>query len=52
MPIQGPVCSPIDTQPFGPAEVQDAREIVARQIKARRGQKEFRDKLLGAYGGR
>ena len=38
-----------DAAPFDPHDVEDARETIARQIKARRGQKEFRDKLLVAY---
>lgn len=41
-----------DAEPFDPSDLEDARATVARQVKARRGQREFRDKLLAAYGGR
>ncbi len=41
-----------DDTPFDPTGAVDARETVARQIKARRGQQAFRDKLLAAYGRR
>jgi hypothetical protein len=41
-----------DAESFNPSSVEDARETVSRQIKARRGQKEFRDNLLAAYGRR
>lgn len=50
----GPGLAPneADDTPFDPTGAVDARETVARQIKARRGQQAFRDKLLAAYGGR
>lgn len=41
-----------DDAPFDPTGVVDAREAVARQIEARRGQQAFRDALLAAYNGR
>lgn len=37
---------------FDPANLQDARDRVLREIAQRRGQKAFRDALLRAYGGR
>ncbi|MBN3811430.1 HNH endonuclease [Paraburkholderia sp. Ac-20347] len=37
---------------FNPGEIEDARERVTRGIKVRRGQKNFREMLLAAYGGR
>lgn len=39
-------------QVFEPANTIDARERVLAQIVRRRGQREFREKLLEAYGGR
>ena len=50
----GPGLAPgeADDAPFDPTGIFDVREAVARQIKARRGQRAFRDKLLAAYGGR
>jgi hypothetical protein len=41
-----------DTNAFDPKGIEDARERVTRGIKIRRGQKNFRDELLAAYGGR
>jgi len=38
--------------PFDPADIEDTREKTMRAIKARRGQKRFRDSLIQAYGGR
>lgn len=38
-----------DAEPFDPADISDAQEAVSRQIKARRGQRKFRDELLAAY---
>lgn len=44
----------VDLEPadFDPASAQDAVERVDRTIKLRRGQPEFREALLDAYGGR
>lgn len=41
-----------DNEPFDPTSITDARERVFREIRARRGQKQFRDVLIDAYGGR
>ena len=41
-----------DDSPFDPTSVEDAREQTLRTIFQRRGQKQFRDALLSAYGGR
>lgn len=40
-----------DDSPFDPTSVKDARERTLRAIFQRRGQKQFRDALLAAYGG-
>ncbi len=45
--------SPADAdEAYDPANAKDARDRVLRAIKARRGQKGFREALLAAYGGR
>jgi len=41
-----------DAVPFDPKIAKDAREKVFREIKARRGQGQFRDALIEAYEGR
>lgn len=41
-----------DEEPFDPTNAKDAREKVLREIRARRGQKQFRDALIEAYEGR
>lgn len=41
-----------DTTAFDPEGTVDAREKILREIRARRGQKAFRDHLLEAYGAR
>lgn len=41
-----------DDEPFDPTSVTDAREKVLREIRARRGQKQFRDALIEAYAAR
>jgi putative restriction endonuclease len=41
-----------DATPFDPETVNDARAKIMQTITARRGQKDFRDKLLTVYGGR
>lgn len=41
-----------DDEPFDPTNAKDAREKVLREIRARRGQKQFRDALIEAYEGR
>lgn len=41
-----------DEEPFNPANQEDARDKVFREIRARRGQKQFRDALIEAYQGR
>lgn len=41
-----------DDEPFDPESVTDAREKVLREIRARRGQKRFRDALIEAYAAR
>jgi hypothetical protein len=41
-----------DKEPFNPANQEDARDKVLREIRARRGQKKFRDALIAAYAGR
>jgi len=41
-----------DTNAFDPGGIEDARERVIRGIKIRRGQRNFRDALLVAYGSR
>jgi hypothetical protein len=41
-----------EEQPFNPASHEDARDKVLREIRARRGQKQFRDALIEAYEGR
>jgi hypothetical protein len=38
-----------DNEPFDPTNAKDAREKVLREIRARRGQKQFRDALIDAY---
>ncbi|WP_087734343.1 HNH endonuclease [Paraburkholderia piptadeniae] len=55
VPRDGPLplaANDADTNAFDPGGVEDARERVTRGIKIRRGQKNFRDALLAAYGGR
>lgn len=41
-----------DDEPFNPKNAKDAREKVLREIRARRGQRKFRDALVAAYAGR
>lgn len=41
-----------EDEPFDPETAHDAREKVLREIRARRGQKKFRDALIDAYEGR
>ena len=41
-----------EEQPFDPANQEDARDKVLREIRARRGQRQFRDALIDAYAGR
>jgi hypothetical protein len=41
-----------EEQPFNPANQEDAREKVLREIRARRGQKKFREALVEAYASR
>ncbi|WP_162241334.1 HNH endonuclease [Methylobacterium sp. Leaf113] len=41
-----------DAEPFDPRTSSDEREKILREIHARRGQPEFRSKLLEAYGRR
>lgn len=41
-----------DNLPFNPAGQEDARDKVLREIRARRGQRKFRDALVAAYAGR
>jgi hypothetical protein len=41
-----------DDDPFDPTSITDAREKVVREIRARRGQRQFRDALIEAYEGR
>jgi predicted restriction endonuclease len=41
-----------DNDAFDPTNQKDAREKVLREIKARRGQRSFRDALIDAYDGR
>jgi putative restriction endonuclease len=41
-----------DNDAFDPTNQKDAREKVLREIKARRGQRKFRDALIDAYDGR
>lgn len=41
-----------DTLPFDASNLESTGETIARQIKARRGQQAFRDKLLAVYGRR
>ncbi|MGG5889443.1 HNH endonuclease [Falsiroseomonas sp. HC035] len=41
-----------DTEPFDPKNARDARKRVLRAIKARRGQPQFRKKLIDVYQGR
>ncbi len=41
-----------EDQPFNPANQEDARDKVLREIRARRGQKKFREALVQAYEGR
>lgn len=55
VPRDGPLplaADDADTNAFDPEGIEDARERVIRGIKIRRGQKNFRDALLAAYGGR
>jgi putative restriction endonuclease len=40
-----------DDRPFYPKNAREARERILRSIKARRGQRKFRDALLSAYDG-
>ncbi|GJE62065.1 HNH endonuclease [Methylobacterium trifolii] len=49
-PLLAPV-APTDSSAFDPSSSTDEREKLLRQIHARRGQPEFRAKLLKAYGG-
>ena len=41
-----------DDSPFNPHSITDARERISQTIIQRRGQKDFRDALIEAYGGR
>lgn len=41
-----------DKSPYDPNNVEDTREKTMRAIKARRGQKQFRDSLINAYDGK
>jgi putative restriction endonuclease len=41
-----------DSAPFDPLNLEDARQRVLRTITQRRGQKSFRDALIGAYDGK
>ena len=41
-----------DEEPFDPDNEKDARERTERTIIKRRGQKDFRDSLISAYGGK
>jgi hypothetical protein len=55
VPRDGPLplaADDADTNAFDPRGIEDARERATRGIKIRRGQKNFRDALLAAYGGR
>ncbi len=44
--------SDADEQPFDPKSAKDARQAVLRSIKARRGQRGFRDALITVYESR
>lgn len=41
-----------DNTPYDPKNIEDAREKVLREIRARRGQRKFREALVEAYAGR
>lgn len=41
-----------DEDPFDPANIADARERIRRSITQRRGQRAFRNALIGAYRGK